>query len=50
MAAAHTERIAYREHQPGIKPMLMLHRAVQEGPLERSLVELVRTRASKING
>ena len=46
-----TERLKYWEYSPeGLKPMMALEEHFKAGPLEGSLVELVKTRASQING
>jgi AhpD family alkylhydroperoxidase len=44
-------RIDYQHVQPAaVQAMLGLERAVHDGPLEASLVELVKVRASQLNG
>ena len=44
-------RIDYHHVQPAaVQAMLGLERAVRDGPLEASLVELVKVRASQLNG
>jgi AhpD family alkylhydroperoxidase len=44
-------RIDYRRtHPAALRAMLELERAVHDGPLEASLIELVKVRASQVNG
>jgi len=43
-------RIDYRQHVEIVGPMRGLSRAVREGPLDPILVELVKVRASQLNG
>jgi AhpD family alkylhydroperoxidase len=44
-------RLSYEKAAPGaLRAMLSLEKYVQESGLERSLLELVKTRASQING
>jgi AhpD family alkylhydroperoxidase len=46
-----TPRLNYWEFAPeGLKPMMALEEHFKAGPLEGSLIELVKTRASQING
>lgn len=41
---------AFRAWPPGFRALLALDRTLSEGPLERSLLELVRLRVSRENG
>lgn len=44
-------RVDYREHFPqGVAALLRLEEALRDSPLEPALLELVRVRASQING
>jgi AhpD family alkylhydroperoxidase len=46
-----TERLKYWQVAPeAIKPMLAMEERIKAGPLDHALIELVKTRASQING
>lgn len=50
MTTATRPRIDYRKQRQANAAMLALHDAVANGPLEAPLLELVRIRASQLNG
>ncbi|HEX9969926.1 MAG TPA: carboxymuconolactone decarboxylase family protein [Acidimicrobiales bacterium] len=45
-----TVRVEYQSWEPGFHAMLGMEKAIRRSGLERSLIELVKVRASQING